>query len=196
MTRQKRLQFIHHPSQHQTTRFFSTPHTRQCLQLQEVWSAITGDGIPSNLCRKARCSASSTAARRDVVKAVLAKVVDPGVQETKGRLASSDECIVDQGDNRRNGRARSTGAVKADVSAVPDGRESLRLTGDVGVSAAGTVVKAGIFIAQRGNICGNSSILVGGSGEVIGETAAGSEAVAKIVRCYFRSEICSSPWRS
>jgi len=108
-----------------------------------------------------------------------AVLVDEGVEETKGRLASSDTSVVDEGEDASGDGAGGGGTGNAGEAAARDDAVGVDLAGeccDVRVATASIVPELlwGEGACGLGLVARNGVGLVGGDAEGVGEaTAAG-----------------------
>lgn len=112
------------------------------------------------------------AARNNIIHALVAHRVDPGVQEPHGRHAGCDAGVVEQGDDAARQRAAGTGTTDGTLSAVVEVGEVHALGGDVGVSTARLVVQAVERAIQALDISIRYLLLVGRRLKVVAEATA------------------------
>lgn len=141
-----------------------------------------GRGIPARIRherrRQARVDILARAARRATVHdirkpAPVALRVQPRVQEAQRRQALGEARIVEQTDERGEGRRRGAGAGDQDVLVVVEDVELVALRRDVGEAAAGRVVEALplVFGEVFLEVGGDGGGLVGRARPDVGEAA-------------------------
>lgn len=96
----------------------------------------------------------------------------PGVQETKSRLASSQTVAVDELNDTGKGGGSARGTIDSLGTAAVDNLEVGSGSSDVGVGASGRVVVLGVAVAVLGEPGRDLGRLPVGAGKVVGEAAA------------------------
>lgn len=120
------------------------------------------DRVPPCPGREALGATAGVAAGGNVVEHAGVRV-EPRVEEPEGRVAGSDELVVEQANDAREDGGRARGAVDTLGGSTGDDLHVLALCRDIGVSAAGGVEEAlvgGALRCQEGGDGGG--LVVGG----------------------------------
>ena len=107
----------------------------------------------------------------------MPNAVQPRIQEPQRSFATRNEIVVEQRDDGRKRRRGSRRSINQDVHAGPHHGKVHALRRHIGVRPAARIVEAVEGAAQPPNIGGHDIALVVGHPEVVGEAAAGREAV-------------------
>ena len=102
--------------------------------IKTIWHT----GIPTNGCVEAPRTTSRVVAHRDIVQSDVPLLVQPRVQEAEGRLALTDPCIIEHGNNGGKGGSGAGRATEGGFSAFVDEVKVLGLRGDVGDTLCGS----------------------------------------------------------
>lgn len=99
------------------------------------------------------------------------------VQKPKRAQTRINPRTIQQRNNSRKRRRTSRRSTNEDGLATNEDTEEVALGGDVGIGAAGSVEETSVgALRERREVRRDDGVLVGRTGEVVGETATGEEA--------------------
>lgn len=149
---------------------------RQLDQFREVGRSEAGNGVPTFGDRETLDVAAMAISLGDIRKALVALLVQPGVQEAKNRLSTCKQRVVDERKDTRGKGARRRSTRNGALGAVPEVGKVETLGRQIGVSAARRVVQTIVEVADGLEVLGHSLLLVRRASKVVAEaTAAGVE---------------------
>ena len=93
------------------------PTHRDIPGLLEVWRTPSRSKIPAFHCRKARGVAAHCTTTGDIVETMVQSTIQCRVQEPQGRLSFSNQCIVDERQDRSRAWRSRTSPVDWDAEA-------------------------------------------------------------------------------
>lgn len=133
--------------------------------------------VPARRYVEPRRSTSRIIPNEDIRQTRETRRVQERVQEPKWAQTCIDPRAIQQRNDTRKGRRTGGGSTDEGGRAGDEDAEEVALGRDVGVGATGGVEEAGVgAFGKGGEVRRDDGVLVGRTGEVVGEATAGEEA--------------------
>lgn len=143
---------------------------RQLDQLREDGCPQPGDRIPALSSRESLGATAIWRSLGDVRQPLIPLLIQPGVQESKRRLARGNQGVIDEGDDARSQRGAGAGAADGALGAVPKVCKVEALGRDVWVATALFVVQTVVLTGKTIDVCLGHLLLVVRRSEIVAET--------------------------
>ena len=119
----------------------SLPRERRLNEFVEHWGTEAGHCIPATSGWESCSITAEARSDGDICEGPMGAAVDPWIEKTKRFLASSDDGVIYEANNRREGRARCRRAAYCRNVARPHNSIAIALRGYVWISPTAFVVE-------------------------------------------------------